>query len=268
MDLQLSRHVAVVTGASKGIGLAITRTLLDEGTRVVAASRKVTPELDALTGSRLVHMPVDLMDPEAPAAVISRAVEEFGGLDILVNNAGGPPPGAQLPRFSFHALTDVDWRAMFEFNLFAVVRAVRAALPHMIERGGGSIVNVSSGVARQPSAVNVDYGAAKAALNHLTKAVSVEFGPQGIRANTVSPGPVRTPWWTDEGGAADVFAAAVGADREAVLGTVAPQMMALATGRLAEPQEIADVVALLASPRSGSTTGAEFTVDGGFLKEI
>jgi NAD(P)-dependent dehydrogenase (short-subunit alcohol dehydrogenase family) len=176
MDLQLSRHVAVVTGASKGIGLAITRTLLDEGARVVAASRKVTPELDALTGSRLVHMPVDLMDPEAPAAVISRAVEEFGGLDILVNNAGGPPPGAQLPRFSFHALTDVDWRA--------------------------------------------------------------------------------------------IFAAAVGADREAVLGTVAPQMMALATGRLAEPQEIADVVALLASPRSGSTTGAEFTVDGGFLKEI
>jgi NAD(P)-dependent dehydrogenase (short-subunit alcohol dehydrogenase family) len=268
MDLQLSRHVAVVTGASKGIGLAVTRTLLAEGARVVAASRKSTPELEALAGPNLVHAPVDLMDPEAPASVISRAVEEFGGLDILVNNAGGPPPGAALPRFSFHALTDTDWQLMFEFNLFAVVRAVRAAIPHMVERGGGSIVTISSGVARQPSAVNVDYGAAKSALNHLTKAISVEFGPQGIRANTVSPGPVRTPWWTDEGGAADIFAAAVGADRDAVLTSVAPQMMALATGRLAEPQEVADVVALLASPRSASTTGAEFAVDGGLLKEL
>lgn len=268
MDLQLSRSVAVVTGASKGIGLAVTRTLLDEGARVVAASRKSTPELDALAGPNLVHAPIDLMDPEAPGQVVERAVEEFGGLDVLVNNAGGPPPGAVLPRFSFDALTDADWREMFEFNLFAVVRAVRAAIPHMIEGGGGAIVNISSGVARQPSAVNVDYGAAKSALNHLTKAISVEFGPQGIRANTVSPGPVRTPWWTDEGGAADVFAAAAGTDRDAVLSTVAPQMMALATGRLAEPQEVADVVVLLTSPRSGSTTGAEFAVDGGFLKEI
>jgi NAD(P)-dependent dehydrogenase (short-subunit alcohol dehydrogenase family) len=268
MDLQLFQRVAVVTGASKGIGLAITRTLLDEGVCIVAASRKSTPELDALAGPNLVHAPVDLMDPDAPASVISRAVEQFGGLDILVNNAGGSPPGAQLPRFSFHAVTDLDWQKMFEFNLFAVVRTVRAALPYMIERGGGSIVNVSSGLARQPSAVNIDYGAAKSALNHLTKAISVEFAPQGIRANTVSPGPVRTPWWTDEGGAADVLAAAIGADRDAVLNIVAPQMMALATGRLAEPQEIADVVALLASPRSGSTTGAEFAVDGGFLKEI
>ncbi len=189
MDLQLSGRVAVVTGASKGIGLATTRTLLDEGVRVVAASRKTTPELDALAGTNLVHVPADLMDPGAPAQVISRAVDTFGGLDILVNNAGGPPPGVKLPRFGFLTPADADWQAMFEFNLFSVVRAVRAAIPAMLERGGGAIVNVSSDHARQPATMNVDYGAAKAGLNNLTKALSEEFAPQGIRVNTVSPGP-------------------------------------------------------------------------------
>ncbi|MFF3443208.1 SDR family NAD(P)-dependent oxidoreductase [Streptosporangium sp. NPDC002721] len=268
MDLQLSGRVAVVTGASKGIGLAVTRTLLDEGARVVAASRRSTPELDALGGADLLHVPADLTDPEAPALVVARAVETFGGLDILVNNAGGPPPGAALPRFSFLTPTDDDWRAMFEFNLFSVVRAVRAAVPVMLRRGGGAIVNVSSGGARLPAPMNVDYNAAKAGLSNLTKALSEEFAPQGIRVNTVSPGPVRTAWWTEEGGAADIIAAQAGTDRDTVLDSVAVEMMRLTTGRLVEPREVADVVALLVSPRSASTTGADFAVDAGFLKEI
>jgi NAD(P)-dependent dehydrogenase (short-subunit alcohol dehydrogenase family) len=124
--------------------------------------------------------------------------------DVLVNNAGGPPPGAQLPRFGFLDLTDDDWLAMFEFNLFSAVRGCRAAIPLLVERGGGALVNVSSVHGRQPSSVNVDYGAAKAAMINLTKALSEEFGPQGVRVNGVCPGPVRTPWWTDAGGAADV----------------------------------------------------------------
>ncbi len=214
MDLRLSGSIAVVTGAAKGIGLAVTRTLLQEGARVVATSRARTPELDALDGE-LLHVAADLTDPGAPAHVIASAVERFGGLD---------------------------------------------------ERGGGSIVNVTSGHARQPSAANVDYGAAKAALTNLTKALSEEFGAQGVRVNSVCPGPVNTPWWTEEGGAADIIAAQTGADRAALMTTVAPQMMRLATGRLAEAQEIADAVVLLASPRSGSTTGSEFVVDSGFLK--
>lgn len=232
------------------------------------ASRKATPELDALARADLVHVPVDLMDPGAPGQVISRAVDAFGGLDILVNNAGGPPPGVKLPRFSFLAPTDADWQAMFEFNLFSVVRAVRAAIPAMLERGGGAIVNVSSGHARRPATMNVDYGAAKAGLNNLTKALSEEFGSQGIRVNTVSPGPVRTAWWTEEGGAADILAAQMGTDRDAVMDSAAPEMMKLTTGRLVDPQEIADVIALLVSPRSASTTGAEFVVDSGWLKEL
>lgn len=268
MDLQLTGRVAVVTGASKGIGLAITRTLLEEGARVVAASRNSSPELEALAGADLVHVPVDLMAPGAPAQVVARAVEAFGGLDILVNNAGGPPPGVTLPRRSFMDASDADWQAVFEFNLFSAVRAARAAIPLMLERGGGAIVNVSSGNARQPAPMNVDYGAAKAGMSNLTKALSEEFGPQGIRVNTVSPGPVRTAWWTDEGGVADMFAAQAGTDRDDVLDNITPAMMNLTTGRLADPQEIADVVVLLASPRSANTTGADFVVDSGLLKTV
>jgi NAD(P)-dependent dehydrogenase (short-subunit alcohol dehydrogenase family) len=265
MDLDLAGRVAVVTGASKGIGLAVTRTLLQEGVSVVATSRGRTPELDALDGT-LLHVPADLMDPDAPAAVIAGAVESFGGVDILVNNAGGPPPGVKLPRSGFLELTDGDWRDMLEFNLYSAVRACRAAVPLMIERGGGAIVNVSSGLARQPSAVNVDYTAAKAALMTLTKSLSEEFAPQGVRVNGVCPGPTKTAWWTDDGGAADIMAAQAGADRESVITALAPEMMQITTGRLVDPQEVADAVVLLASPRSASTIGAEIVVDGGFLK--
>lgn len=268
MDMRLAGRVAVVTGASKGIGLAITRTLLDEGARVVAVSRKPGPELDALAGPNLLHVAADLMDPDAPERAVERAVEVFGGLDVLVNNAGGPPPGASLPRFGFMTLADDDWRDVFEFNVVAVVRAVRAAIPHLLESDAASIVNVSSVNGRRPGPMNFDYNAAKAALNNLTKGLSEEYAPQGVRVNTVSPGPVRTPWWTDEGGAADIIAGATGSDRDAVLDGGAAEMMSLTTGRLAEPQEVADVVALLASPRSASTTGADFAVDSGFLKEV
>ena len=268
MDLHLSGKTAVVTGASKGVGLAVTRTLLAEGAHVVAVSRKTTPELDALAGPSLLHVAADLMDPQAPAAAVAQAVETFGGVDVLVNNAGGPPPGVSLPRGSFLDATDEEWRLMFEFNLFSAVRAIRAVIPVMLARGGGSIVNVSSGNAHLPSPINVDYGAAKAGMNNLTKVLSEEYAPQGIRVNVVSPGPVRTPWWTDEGGVADKIASQAGTDRDNVMDSVVPELMKLSTGRMAEPQEVADAVVLLASPRSASTTGAEYAVDSGFRKEI
>lgn len=105
-------------------------------------------------------------------------------------------------------------------------------------------------------------------MSNMTKALSEEFGPQGIRVNTVSPGPVHSDWWTREGGAADVIAGLTGTDREAVITKSVPEMMDLTTGRFAEPQEIADVIAFLASPRSASTTGSEFVVDSGLLKEV
>jgi NAD(P)-dependent dehydrogenase (short-subunit alcohol dehydrogenase family) len=259
MDLELNGRVAVVTGASKGIGLAIARTLLEEGAHVVVASR-TAPDLDGA-----LHVPVDLMGPDAPAEVVARAVETYGGLDVRVNNAGGPPPGAELPRFGFLDLSDEDWLAMLEFNLLSAVRACRAALPLLLERGG-TIVNVVSSVARQPASMNLDYCAAKAALLNLSKALSEEFGPRGVRVNSVSPGPTLTPWWTDAGGAADIVAGWTGNDPEQVVATVAPELMQLTTGRFVQPQEIADAVAYLASPRSASTTGTDLVVDGGLLK--
>lgn len=267
MDLNLKNHVVIVTGASRGIGLAISRTFAAEGATVVAASRRVTPELAAL-GSSVVHVPVDLADPDAPAAVVATAVDRFGRIDALVNNAGGPPPGTSMPVFGFLDRTDDDWRAMIEFNLLSAVRACRAALPIMVANGGGSIVNVASTHAIVPSAVNVDYGASKAALRNLTKALSEEFGPQGVRVNGVSPGPVLTPWWTDGGGAADTLAAQTGTDRDTVMTTLAPEMMSLTTGRLADPQEVADTVVLLSSPRTGSTAGADFVIDSGLVKSV
>jgi NAD(P)-dependent dehydrogenase (short-subunit alcohol dehydrogenase family) len=265
MDLGLAGRVALVTGGSKGIGLAVVHGLLEEGARVVAASRTQTPELEALNGE-LVHVSVDLASSEGPAEMVARTIEAFGKLDFLINNAGGPPPGVKLPRFGFLALSDDDWRAMLEFNLLSAVRACRVALPHLVEREGSAIVNVSSGMALQPSAVNVDYSAAKAALISLTKALAEEFGPRGVRVNGVCPGPVKTAWWTDEGGAADIFAAQTETDRETVMAELAPQMMQLTTGRLIDPQEIADAVLLLVSPRSGSTTGTELVVDAGLVK--
>jgi NAD(P)-dependent dehydrogenase (short-subunit alcohol dehydrogenase family) len=264
VDLGLAGRVALVTGGSKGIGLAVVKALLAEGVRVAAVSRSATPELRELRGE-LVHASFDLTEPDAPTRAVERTVETLGGLDILVNNAGGPPPGTSLPRFGFLGLSDRDWQAMLDFNLLSAVRACRAALPHLVERGG-AIVNVSSGMALQPSAVNVDYSAAKAALMTVTKALAEEFGPQGVRVNGVCPGPTLTAWWTEEGGAGDVLAEQTSTDRETVLSKLAPEMMQLHTGRLIDPQEIADAVLLLVSPRSGSTSGTELVIDGGMVK--
>lgn len=265
MDIELKDKIAIVTGASKGIGLATVRRLVDEGAQVVAVSRNRTAELDQL-GDRVRHVAVDLAQPDGPADAVAATEREFGRIDAVINNAGGPPPGTRMPVFGFLGRTDADWLAMIEFNLLSAVRICRAAIPIMLAGGGGAIINVSSTHALVPSAVNVDYGAAKAALRNLSQALSEEFGPQGIRVNTVTPGPVLTPWWTDPGGAADVLAEQTGQSRDAVLEELAPQSMALTTGRLAHPEEVADSIAMLCSPLSGSTVGAELIIDGGMVK--
>lgn len=268
MDLELDGKIALVTGASRGIGLATAATLHAEGATVVAVSRGLSPELERALSETLVHASADLATAAGPAEAVETAVDRFGGLDILVNNAGGAPPGVSMPRFSFDSLADADWAAMIDFNLMSTVRTIRAAIPHLLARSGGSIVNVSSTHATVPSAVNVDYGVAKAGVNNLTQALSEEFGPRGIRVNTVTPGPVRTWWWTKDGGAADVLAHATGTDRDAVLDRGAAEMMSLTTGRLIDPQEVADMIVLLASPRSASTTGSDVVVDAGLRKAV
>lgn len=266
MDLQLQDKVVVVTGASKGIGLAVARGALEEGARVVAASRSRTPELDALAGERLLHVEADFAEPGAPAEVIARAAEAFGGVDVLVNNVGGPAHNG--PHGSFLDVDDHTWTRTLDFNLLSVVRATRAALPLLLEGDGGAIVNVSSVNARQPFTAVVDYSAAKAALSNLGKALSEEFAPQGVRVNTVSPGPVRTPLWEGEGSMAVAMAAQGAGEVTQVLEEVLPEAMGLSTGRFASPEEVAHLVLLLASPLSASTTGSEMSIDSGLSKAL
>lgn len=262
MDLHLEDKVAVVTGASKAIGLTVAETLGREGAKVVAGSRTSTPELEALVDRYDVTVVLaDLATPDGPATLVQRAVDVHGRLDILVNGLG-----AAQARLSFLDVDDAEWQRIFNLSLFGAVRASRAALPHLLADGGGSIVNISSVNARLPFTTVVDYSAAKAALTNLTKSLSEEFAPRGVRVNSVAPGPVRTPFWTAPGGFADTTAAAAGTTAQEAIDVVIPKSMGITTGRVTEPQEVADLVVFLASPLAGNITGAEFLIDGGQTK--
>ncbi len=266
MDLQLQDRVVVVTGASKGIGLAVARGALAEGARVVATSRTLTSELAELTGDRLLHVVADFTDPDAPAEVIARAAETFGTLDVLVNNVGAPAPNG--PHASFLDVDDATWQRTLDFNLLTVVRTTRAALPLLLEGDGGAIVNVSSVNGRLPFTGVLDYSAAKAALTNLGKALSEEFAPQGVRVNTVSPGPVATPLWEGAGSLAVAMSAQGAGDVQTLIADVLPAALNLSTGRFATAEEVAQLTLLLASPLSASTTGADFSLDSGVTKTV
>ena len=262
MDLLLKDRVAVVTGASKGIGLAVVEALAREGVRVVAGSRNTTPELDALrTRYGVSVVAVDLVAADGPARLVKAAVEPHGRIDILVNNVG-----ATKPRASFLEVDDAEWQREFDVTFFSAVRTSRAALPHLLSNRSGAIVNISSINARLPSPSVVDYSAAKAALTNLTKSLSEEFAPRGVRVNAIAPGPVRTPFWTAPGGFAESVARGAGTTAQKAVDEVVPRQMGISTGRITEPHEVADLAAFLASPRAGNITGAEFTIDGGQIK--
>jgi NAD(P)-dependent dehydrogenase (short-subunit alcohol dehydrogenase family) len=258
MDLHLTGKVAVVTGASKGIGLAIARSLAAEGAHVVAGALTGSSELDVLSDQTDVFkVLVDLSTPDGPAALISEAVTRFGAIDILVNNVG-----ALRPRLGgFRAVSDADWDWAMTINFYAAARTMRAALGHLVTRSGASIVTISSVNAFLPDPSVIDYSAAKAALTNLCKSLSKEYGGT-VRINTVSPGPVQTDLWLGDGGVAATVARAQGITADAVAQQAAG---AAATGRFTYPHEIADLVLFLASDRSANTTGADFTIDGGLI---
>lgn len=258
MDMQLSGKTAVVTGASRGMGLATVAALVGEGMRVVAGARTITPELKE-TGA--VAVAIDLSTADGPGRLIETAVAELGDIDLLVNNVGGGDGGAIG---GFLAFDDRQWQDMFDLNFLAAVRATRAALPSLLRRHG-SIVNVSSNGARMPHAGPVAYTTAKAALTAFGKAIAEEFGPQGVRVNTVSPGPVRTAMWEDPAGYGAQLAESLGVGhRDLVAGL--PAAMGMTTGRLVEPAEVAALITYLASPHASSVTGADHIIDGGAIK--
>ncbi|MGL5816567.1 MAG: oxidoreductase [Phycicoccus sp.] len=262
MDLELHGKVAVVTGAGKGIGLAIATAFVEEGVQVVAGTRTATPELTALTERHGTDVVIgDLATPDGPAELVHQAVRRHGRIDVLVNNVG-----ATAPRDGFLGVDDAGWRSVLDVTLLSAVRTTRAALPTMLDAGTGAVVNISSINARLPFPMVVDYSAAKAAMTNLTTALSEEFAPRGIRVNAVSPGPVRTPFWTAPDGFAHVMAAGSGTNAEAVLDEVLPQAMGISTGRVTEAREVADLVLFLASPRAANITGADVVIDGGQVK--
>lgn len=262
MDMRLSGKVALVTGASKGIGLAVAHALAAEGVSVVAAARTVTDGLAELAAGLGVRpVAVDLTTPDGPAEAVDAAVSHFGGLDILVNNVGGVRPRPD----GFLSVTDEDWTWALTINFLTAVRTTRTALPHLLDRGSASIVTVSSVNAFLPDPLVIDYSAAKGALTNFCKALSKEVGPRGVRVNTVSPGPVSTDLWLGAEGVAATVAKSGGSSPEDVVQGAEAQSV---TGRFTRPQEVADLVVLLASERTGNVTGSDFTVDGGLITTL
>jgi 3-oxoacyl-[acyl-carrier protein] reductase len=242
MDLGLADSVCLVTGSTGGIGLATAELLRAEGATVVT------------TGRSGGDVPADLSQPGEPGRVVREAIERHGRLDVLVNNVGY----SEIRKLE--DVTDELWQVSFEINLLSAVRATRAALPPMRERSAGTIVNVSSTAAKRPSTGMPDYSVMKAALLSFSRLVADLHAKDGIRCNAVTPGPTATEAWLGEGGLADQQG-----ERDEVLAKVGAGRP---LGRLAQPGEIAAVIAFLCSPRASYVTGAAWSADGGTVPII
>jgi len=250
LDLGLRDRTCVVTGSTGGIGRATARVLADAGARVVTCGRGEAPEV-----GEALHVQAELGQPGEPERVIAEA----GEVDVLVNNVG------LAVQRDLAAVTDEEWEGVWQLNVMSYVRAIRAVLPAMRARGGGVIVNVSSTAGKRPSTSMPDYSVTKAAVLSLSRLVADLYAGDGIRCNAVAPGPTATAAWLGDGGLADQQAARSGKTREQVLEAVA---QGRPLGRLAEPEEIADVIAFLCSERASYVTGAAWSADGGTVPII
>jgi 3-oxoacyl-[acyl-carrier protein] reductase len=242
MDLGISGRVAVVTGASRGIGAATADMLAADGATVVRVSRGEG---------------IDVTAADAAARIAELAP---GAVDILVNNAG-----TSFAR-RLDELTDDDWNGQWELHVLGPMRLMRAFAPGMAERGWGRIVNVTSSAGKRPSLTNAAYSVTKAAQLSLSRVFADTYAAKGVLVNAVAPGPVSSPLWVDEGGLGDQTAAArgLGSREEAI----EAQASKVPLGRFAEPEEIAAVVAFLCSERASTVTGAAWSVDGGTVATI
>jgi NAD(P)-dependent dehydrogenase (short-subunit alcohol dehydrogenase family) len=249
MDLGLSGKACLVTGSTGGIGLETARLLVAEGARVVTNGRGEAPRI-----GETLHVQADLSEPGAPASVVEAAAQALGGLDVLVNNVGF------AVQARFEEVTDEDWDSIWRLNVMSYIRATRAALPHL-RASRGTIVNVSSTAGKRPSVGMPHYSVSKAAVLSLSRLVADTYAGDGIRCNAVTPGPTATEAWLGDGGLADQQ----GGRRDDVLAKVGAGRP---LGRLAEPVEIAAVIAFLASERASYVTGAAWSADGGTVSII
>jgi 3-oxoacyl-[acyl-carrier protein] reductase len=236
MELGIEGRIAVVTGATSGIGQAVAAGLAAEGAQVVGVARSEG---------------IDFTDPDAPGRIAARAA---GPVDILVNNAGT----AEIK--PLEELADADYYAAFELNVMAPLRLMRHFAPAMAERGWGRIVNVTSTAGKRPSQTWPAYSVAKAAQHSLSRLFADYWAPRGVLVNAVAPGPANTPLWLAPGGLAEQLAARAGITPEEAIDRNAKKVP---LGRHGEPDEVAAVILFLCSERASWVTGAAWSADGG-----
>ena len=262
MDLQLADKRVLVTGASRGIGLAIVRAFRAEGASVTATARRSTPELEA-TGATFV--PADLATPDGPRRMVDVVLAADPRLDVLVNNAGGGVMSEEAFGDPLDGGND-DWAAAFALNLDAAVRTVRAALPALV-KARGAVVNISSDSSRRPGSGPLPYSAAKAALNAFTRGLAERVAASGVRVNAVSPSATNTDLVAGKDGYGAQVAASLGVDHDTLVASM-PKQNGMLTDTLIDPAEIARAVLLLASPTMPSAIGQNWAVDAGAIKII
>jgi NAD(P)-dependent dehydrogenase (short-subunit alcohol dehydrogenase family) len=257
MDLGLRDRVAIVTGGNRGIGYAISAELLKEGAHVVVASldparnADVVAKLKAQSNGRVLGVPTDLNDTAAVENLFKKTLPEFGRLDILVNNA------TNISQGSFFAMTEEHWDRAFDNKLRGTVRCIRHAVPPMRERNWGRIINISGGAAWTPQLGAITTGINNAAVQNLTVALANELAKDGILVNAIVPTAVRTE--RHDQNIKDAMAKTGQSEAE----VLKPRVAKIPLGRMGKPEEIATVVAFLASDRASFVTGSAWAVDGG-----
>lgn len=262
MDMQLAGKVALVTGASKGIGRKSAEQLAADGCDVVVVARteadilRAAKEIEAESGRDVLGLAGDMTDSADVERCVNAAIERFGRIDVLVTCAGSSPGGL------LEELTEEQWLGSMQLKFLGYVRTVRAVVGHMAERGEGSIVLVVGNDGLKPSYWEMTAGAANAADINFASSVAEQYGPRGVRCNTVNPGPVNTDRWAglEAAFARDKKVSAQQAHELAV--------RSLPLGRICEPDEVASVVTFVASPRASYLNGAHIPVDGGQRKAI
>ncbi|MDX6618498.1 MAG: 3-oxoacyl-[acyl-carrier protein] reductase [Gaiellales bacterium] len=265
MELGLDGRGCLVTGGTAGIGLASAHALARAGARVAIVGRDrgravaVAAELEHLGADEALGLAADLSGPAGCENAVAAVVERFGGLDVLVNNVGAARTS------NWWELDDSEWVSSFELNVLSYIRCARAALPYLRASDQARIVNVSSTSGKRPSPGMPDYSVTKAAVLSFSRLLADAHAREGILVNAVCPGPTRTPAWLAPGGLADQNAERSGKDRDAALAAAGGGRP---IGRLAEPEEIADVIAFLCSARSSYVTGAAWSADGGTVPII
>ena len=247
----------LISGGSKGLGRATVDRFLAGGARVITAARETMEPIDGVEFVR-----VDLTTAEGGETLAKAALERMGGVDILAHVVGG----SASPGGGFLALTDDHWLAELNLNLLATVRLDRLLAPQMIERGAGAIVHITSIQSIMPLPESTTgYAAAKAALRTYSKSISKELGPKGVRVNAVSPGWIMTESSVD---LLKRLQAANGGTVEEARQVVLDALGGIPIGRAAEPDEVADLIAYLASDRAAAIHGAEFIIDGGTVRTV